>query len=151
MTEDLAASVRRLLDLEAIRDLARAYAHCIWRRDADGAAALFIEDGVMDTGDRPALAGRAAIRDAYRAILPATEFLPFVHDHRIDLDGDRATGCCHLDLRATREGASLVGAGVYDDRYVRERGVWKFEARRLTLRFLVPLDEGWAARGAAER
>ena len=81
MTEDLAASVRRLLDLEAIRDLARAYAHCIWRRDADGAAALFIEDGVMDTGDRPALVGRAAIRDAYRAILPS-EYNPAVQQVR---------------------------------------------------------------------
>ncbi|MCC6641855.1 MAG: nuclear transport factor 2 family protein [Deltaproteobacteria bacterium] len=151
MNEDLAASVGRLLDLEAIRDLARAYAHCIWRRDADGAAALFTESGVMDTGDRPALVGRVAIRDAYRAILPAAEFLPFVHDHRITLDGDHASGSCHLDLRATQAGASLIGAGVYDDRYVRESGVWKFEARRLTLRFLVPLDEGWAGRGEAER
>lgn len=149
MTDPLAVSVRRLVDLEAIRDLARAYAHCIWQRDADGAASLFTEAGVMDTGDRPALVGRSAIRDAYRAILPGAEFLPFVHDHRIDLDGDHATGCCHLDLRATQNGVSLVGAGVYDDRYVRDQGVWRFEERRLTLRFLVPLAEGWAARSGA--
>ena len=97
-------ALRRLLDLEAIRDLACRYANCIWRKDADGAAALFADDGVMDTGDRPPLVGRDAIRDAYRAILPSSDLQPFVHNHVIDLDGDRATGSCNLDLRVTRDG-----------------------------------------------
>ena len=73
MSEPTDAALRRLLDLEAIRDLACRYAHCIWRKDADGAASLFADDGVMDTGDRPPLVGRDAIRDAYRAILPSSE------------------------------------------------------------------------------
>lgn len=145
MSSAAEAALQRLLDLEAIRDLARCYAHCIWRKDADGASVLFADDAVMDTGDRPALVGRIAIRDAYRAILPGAEFLPFVHDHLIELDGERATGCCHLDLRAVQNGERLVGAGVYDDRYVREGGVWRFASRRLTMHFLEPLGTGEAA------
>ena len=33
--------VRELADLEAIRDLARRYAHFVWQKDAAGAASLF--------------------------------------------------------------------------------------------------------------
>lgn len=141
MSAPAADSVRRLVDLEAIRDLVRRYAHCIWLRDADGAAALFAEDAAMDTGDRPPLVGRETIREAYRAILPASDLMPFVHDHLIDLDGDRATGTCHLDLRMTRDGRRFLGAGSYDDRYVRARDGWKFASRRLTMHFLVPFLE----------
>ena len=151
MSEFTEAAVRRLLDLEAIRDLVRRYAHCIWRKDSDGAAALFADDGVMDTGDRPPLVGRAAIRDAYRAILPGSTFQPFVHDHLIDLNADAATGTCHLDLRATREGRSLIGSGCYEDRYIRAGEGWKFASRRLTMHFLVPLREGWGEDESGEQ
>lgn len=145
------AALRRLLDLEAIRDLACRYARCIWRKDADGAAALFANDGVMDTGDRPPLVGRDAIRDAYRAILPASDLQPFLHNHVIDLDGDRATGSCNLDLRVTRDGRSLIGSGSYEDCYVRVGDGWNFASRRLTMHFLVPLLEGWAEGAKGER
>ena len=55
----LESHVQRLLDLEAIRDLPRRYAHCVWTRDVEGAVALFTADGVMDgrsriAADRPA-------------------------------------------------------------------------------------------------
>ena len=38
------ATVRALADVEAIRDLGRRYAHCVWQRDATGAALLFADD-----------------------------------------------------------------------------------------------------------
>ena len=50
---DADANLRALMDVEAIRDLARGYAHCVWQRDSDGAVDLFAPDGVMDMGDRP--------------------------------------------------------------------------------------------------
>ena len=43
-------TLQQLSDLEAIRDLARRYAHCVWQKDAAGCAALFIEGGEMDAG-----------------------------------------------------------------------------------------------------
>lgn len=148
MSEAVPAALRRLVDLEEIRDLARRYAHAIWRKDADEAASLFAEAGVMDTGDRPPLVGRDAIRDAYRILLPASDLQPFVHDHVIEIDRDAAIGSCHLDLRASRDGRSLIGSGTYHDRYVRVDGAWKFASRHLTLHFLVPLSDGWAEGGS---
>ena len=141
------ASLARLVDLDAIRDLPRRYARCVWESDADGAAALFAEDGVMDTGDGSPLRGRGAIRDAYRRAFAGQTLMPFVHNHLVELDGDRASGRCDLDLRATLDGRAMLGAGSYEDRYVRTAEGWRFAYRRLALRFLVPLSEGWAKPG----
>jgi uncharacterized protein (TIGR02246 family) len=136
---ELEARLRALEDTEEIRDLARRYAHCVWRGDAAGAAALFAEDGEMRTGFGDPLVGRGAIRASYEQAFAASRFLPFVHDHRVELAGDRASGRCHLDLRATAGGEIRIGAGWYDDRYERGDGRWLFRSRRLELAWLVPL------------
>ena len=128
-----ARALRRLLDLDEIRDLARRYAHCVWQCDAAAAAELFAEDGEMDTGDRPPIRGRAAIRAAYDEIFRSQEFRPMVHNHVIDLDGDSATGTCYLEVQATQDGVDKVGIGYYRDRYVRTAKGWKFRSRLLTL------------------
>ncbi len=135
--------VRELADREAIRDLARRYAHHVWRKEVPETVELFTEDGEMDTGNAPVLRGRQAILDAYQGMLGDSQFHPFVHNHIVDLSGDEATGTCYLDLRATQEGRSMIGSGYYEDHYARVDGVWKFRSRKLTLCYLVPITEGW--------
>ncbi|MBI4515451.1 MAG: nuclear transport factor 2 family protein [Deltaproteobacteria bacterium] len=136
--------VRRLADKEAIRDLVHRYAHCVWRKDVDGAVALFTADGEMDTGERPAIRGRAALRAEYQQMISGPQLHPFVHNHLIELHGDSASGVCYLDLRASVNGTSMIGAGYYDDRYVRAGSEWKFRSRKLTMCYFVPLQRGWA-------
>lgn len=136
--------VRELADKEAIRDLARVYAHCVWQDDIETMIELFTEDGVMDPEIREPIRGRAALLESFKDMLAAGDFQPFVHNHVITLDGDRADGVAYVDLRYTAAGKSMIGSGFYTDEYVRESDVWKFKSRRLTTRFLVPLLEGWA-------
>ena len=136
-------NVRELADREAIRDLARRYAHHVWRQEVPETIELFTEDGEMDTGNAPVLRGRQAILEAYQGMLGDSQFHPFVHNHIVELSGDEATGTCYLDLRATQEGRSMIGSGYYEDRYARIDGVWKFRSRKLTLCYLVPITEGW--------
>ena len=138
------ALVRRLADLEAIRDLACRYAHCVWQKDVSGAVDLFTEDGEMNTGDRPPIVGRAALLESYKGMLGEAAFQPFVHNHVIELNGDAATGTCYLDLRAVNDGQSMIGAGYYEDVYVRVDGAWKFRSRKLNLVWYVPITQGWA-------
>jgi ketosteroid isomerase-like protein len=145
-TEHCEAVVRELADLEAIRNLARRYAHCVWQKDIAAAIDLFTEDGEMSTGDRPVIRGRKALLESYEQMLGAADFQPFLHNHLVSLRGERATGTCYLDLRATIEGESMIGSGYYDDDYVRVDGEWRFRARKLTMCYLVPLRDGWAAR-----
>lgn len=142
--------IRRLTDLEAIRDLARRYAHCVWLGDAVAAADLFVEDCVMDTGSQDPIHGRQALIAVYRSAFGQSLFQPFVHNHVIELGGDQATGVCYLDLRAVIDGRSMIGSGYYRDCYVRGQDSWKFKSRRLTMAYLVPLAEGWASQCVTE-
>ncbi len=136
--------IQRLADLEAIRDLARRYAHFVWQEQPLAAVELFAVDGVMDMGEDGAIEGRDNLRAVYSQKVGGDMMLhPFVHNHVIELDGDEASGTCYLDLRCTRDGESLMGSGYYDDRYVREHGEWKFKSRKLTMCYLVPPTEGW--------
>lgn len=128
-----ATTLRELADLEAIRDLARRYAHCVWQKDARGAIDLFADDGVMDMGDRPPIQGREALLETYSQTFATNTFLPFVHNHVIELHGDTAEGMVYLDLRGIQDGKPMTGHGFYEDRYARTGNGWKFTYRLLTL------------------
>ena len=149
---DLEALVRELADKEAIRDLARRYAHHVWQLEVDALVDLFAEDGEMDTSLEEPIRGRPALREAFQRLVDDDEadLQPFVHNHVIELDGDRARGTAYIDLRSVREGRSMLGSGYYRDRYVRQGDAWKFQSRGLVLRFFVPLHDGWAEGEAAE-
>jgi ketosteroid isomerase-like protein len=127
--------VKRLSDLEDIRELARRYAHYVWQKDSQGAIALFTDDAVMDTGDRPPIVGRDALLESYRGMFDSNSFRPFVHNHVIEFDsnGVDASGTCYLDLRAEIDGATMAGHGFYADRYRRVGTGWKFTYRLLTM------------------
>ena len=131
--------LRELADKEAIRDLARYYAHIVWQRDVPAIAELFTEDAQVDTPELPTISGRQAILESYQKMLGTDEFHPFVHNHVVELDGDVATGTCYLDLRATIDGKELISSGVYDDRYERVDGTWKFAYRKVTMFTLASL------------
>jgi len=143
-TAAIESVVRELADKEAIRDLARLYAHHVWRNDARAVTDLFVEDGQMDTSLEPPIRGRAALLEAFERLVGTSDFQPFVHNHVIDLRGDEAQGTVYVDLRATRDGKSMIGSGFYQDRYTRTSGGWKFQSRTMVLRFFVALDQGWA-------
>jgi len=128
-----AAKLRDLTDKEAIRDLARRYAHCVWQKDVDGAIALFTDDAEMDTGDRPPIIGREALLESYAQMFAANDFRPFVHNHVIELHGDEAEGTCYLDLRSVVDGTAMTGHGFYKDRYLRVGDHWKFTYRLLNM------------------
>lgn len=99
-----------------------------------GAVSLFADDGEMDLGDRPPFKGKAALLESYQGLITGPSMHPFVHNHVIELDGDRATGMCYLDLRATlADGTKMIGSGYYHDVYVRVGADWKFHFRKLTL------------------
>ena len=134
-------TVQELADTEAIRDLARRYAHFVWQRDASGAVSLFAENGEMDTGDRPVIRGHKALLEAYDEIFATSEFRPMVHNHVIDRRGNRATGTCYLDLRAVVDGKDMIGSGYYQDRYIRVGDEWKFQSRKLAMCYFIESSE----------
>jgi hypothetical protein len=142
--------IQYLADMEAIRDLARRYAHYVWQGQALDAAGLFTVDGVMDMGPDGIIQGQQNLRAIYSEKVGGSMLLhPFVHNHVIDYcvadagDLNQVTGTCYLDLRCVRDGQSLMGSGFYHDVYLREEGVWKFKSRKLTMCYLTKPEDGW--------
>lgn len=145
-TKSIETIVRELADREAIRDLPLRYCHYVWKKDVPALVNLFTDDGEFDAGGaQPAAKGKETLLKAYQQGLSSLDPHPFIHNHVVELhDNNRATGTCYLELRATREGKSMIAAGYYDDEYTKVGEEWKFHSRKVHMYYFVPLSEGWA-------
>ena len=145
---DLDRRIRRLEDLEAIKQLKARYAAlCDANYDADGLAALFTADAVWDGGQLGKSEGREAIRQFFRGSSRRISFaIHNILSPIIEVDGDTATGSWYLFQACTyTDGNQAVwGAATYHDRYVREGATWKFQHVRIESHFWTPFEEGWA-------
>lgn len=135
--------IRALEDKDAIRELTARYCWAVSRGDLEGIVALFCEDGEFVMNDR-AFHGRDGIRAGYGSGMPDPSPKPFIQNHVIELDGDRAIGLCAVEIRAVQDGEAYTGAGHYEDEYRREDGEWRFARRRFEVYHWVPLRQGWA-------
>lgn len=159
--EALAARVRALEDVEAIRRLKARYAELVDARYArDGPrpatelsalageiAALFTEDAVWDGGALGLCTGRDAIRA--RMAQPTLRFSRhYFVNPAIEVDADRARARWELLAPCTaRDGRPMWMAGVEDDAYARVGGVWLHARMALTVHFFAPHEHGWGATG----
>ena len=108
-------------------------------------ASLFSEDAVWDAGKGLGTCrGREAIYE--RFLDPTLSFTwHYFVKPEIHVDGDRATGRWDiLSPCTTTEGRAMWMAGVEDDSYVREGGVWLHASMKLRVVFMAPHDRGWA-------
>jgi uncharacterized protein (TIGR02246 family) len=135
--------IRALEDKDAIRELTARYCYAVARSDLEGIVGLFCEDGEFVMNDR-AFHGRDGIRSGYGAGMPQPSPKPFIQNHVIELDGDRAHGLCAVEIRAVQDGEAYTAAGHYEDEYRRVGSEWKFARRRFEVYHWVPLRQGWA-------
>jgi uncharacterized protein (TIGR02246 family) len=131
--EELLARLRRLEDLEAIRQLFVDYGHHLDRGDLDAYAELFGEDGELLLGPMGRARGRAEIRALMgRATASsAGRSWHLVTNPIIALDGDRATAevMWSVVVRAEDGKAVLSMLGRHRDVLVRNDGRWQFQRR----------------------
>lgn len=147
---ELEQSVRGLADREAIRELTAQYCHGVRQADTEAVVALFTDDASLathfpDGSGQPDVApkGREGLRKAY-ADLGRLSLQPFVHNHVLELDGDRGRGVCSVEVRLAQDGVAYTSAGHYHDEYRRVGGRWRFQRRELFIYHWVPLHSGWA-------
>jgi hypothetical protein len=133
-------TVGQLEDHHEIEALVYAYAQAVDDRDGEALAALFSSGGrirvfsmgkpdpVVEFGEPERLAGMVeVIARTY------TETVHLVANHRITLDGDRATGAAdciahhYIESEDRIEDEALTLR--YRDSYLREPGGWRFEVR----------------------
>jgi ketosteroid isomerase-like protein len=144
--EALEAEVRALKDRAEIQELRFRYHVAVNEKRLEAITDLFTSDGGIDFGDLGRAVGHEQIDAFFARTLsdPASFVKQFIHNHVVEVDGDRATGLSYLEARTIYQGESILVAARYDDEYVREGGRWKFRKMSLVPIFIVPLREGWA-------
>lgn len=157
--------LQTLEDVEAIRRLKARYGELVDSRfDDDGfrpaeqvapiasqIAELFTRDAVWDGAALGVSRGRDEIRTRFLESTLTFSWHFFVKPH-IEVEGDQAQGRWDILAPCTAPGGRAHWmAGVEDDEYEREDGVWKHKAMRLRVVFMSPYDRGWAKKAKEAR
>jgi ketosteroid isomerase-like protein len=141
--------ISRLEDIERIRSLRNKFHHFINEGLAHRFGEVYEEDAVVEFDDFMTQEGLANIIAAADQ-LSQVFVKQFLHNHEIELNGDKATGYCYLDARYAANGESLIVAARYDDEYRRTPAGWRISRTRVNIFFSVPLSQGWADASASE-
>lgn len=127
---DLEATVRELVDRQAITDLIHRYCECFDRNDPDGVAALFTPDAVVDYNpDTPDIIGADIARTiaiGLRDTFAATSH--HVSNVLITFEGpDDARSVCYVDAWHRYRSGAPDGYlwGRYVNRYRRTSAGWR--------------------------
>ena len=137
---------QEIADREEIRELIARYALGIAR----GAPVyeLFTEDAyfIDRVPGRPVreLRSFAAIKALYDGVPRDTPPLPMIHNIILDIDGDKATGLCSIEIRWVENGEAIISSGWYDDAFRKVDGRWKFAGRDVKFFHWCELKDGWA-------
>jgi uncharacterized protein (TIGR02246 family) len=147
VSADAEASLRRLLDIEEIKQLKARYLRCLDTKDWEAFAGLFTADAVMEA-DGYVERGRDAILAFLPRVLDGVVTTHHGHMPEITITGpDSATGIWAMFDYLTFPGGEppkgLRGYGHYHEEYVREQGVWRMRRLTLTRLRLDPLEGGF--------
>ena len=130
---DLQTRVKRLEDLEAIRQLFVAYGSLLDQCDFAAYGKLFADDGELLLGPMGRARGPAAIGELMQSRLGGGKGSSYhlIANPIIDLQGDRATSVVTWAaiLRGAEGGPTLGMYGFHHDILVRQAGAWKFLRR----------------------
>ena len=151
----LRAAVRRLEDLEQIRDLTTRYMQAMHDARWDDAVACFADDATYDHGVLGVLENKDDIRSFYLDFMRLYEesggwAFDMLSNPLITLDGDRGEGRWFLLTLLTDPDTKEAAWGIatLEYEYVRERGQWKFRNNRcISEHQLVDYAKGWGKSG----
>lgn len=118
----------------ALRRLVSQWCDASMRRDAGAVAELLTDDAVLDTGK--VISGREAIRTALHKSFAAFEWLVQLAPNAVfEVDEAEGAGVGRVMVQETsksKRGAESVSFALYDDRFRRVDGQWRFAARTRT-------------------
>ncbi len=160
--ETLAAAQKRLAGLEsrtarqqAVRDienLQRIYGYYLDRGQWDQVADLFASNGTLEAAQRGVYVGKARIRKALEDMYGPPGLRQGHLDDHLQLqvlvtvapDGRTATARAReLRLAGDVGGSSSWSVGTHENRFVKQNGVWKFQALHLFVDMATDYTKGW--------
>ena len=150
----LTAEVDSLEAVRAVRNLQRAYGFYIDRAHWDEATDLFADDATIEVGQDGVYVGKARIREylqragggrlglVYGQLKEHQQLQPVIH---VSADGLSAKGRWRdLIMLGEFKKSAEWGDGIYENTYVKDRGVWKIKSLHLYINFIAPYEGGWA-------
>lgn len=150
----LTARVEKLEGTRAVKKLQRAFGYYVDRGLWGEAADLFADNGTIEIGVDGVYVGKARIREYLQRLHGGQEGLIYGQLNEwvtlqpavsIAADGRSATARWrdHGMLGQYKKHAEWRD-GIYENRYVKENGVWKIQALHLYVNFVAPYEKGWA-------
>jgi hypothetical protein len=146
---DLARRAQALDDEQQIENLVGVYGYYLDRGLWDQAAALFADDGELDLMGQGDWWGRDHIRKVLATFGPRGGRDGWLGDHLqmepvVDLTS--ALGYARvreLGMSGRYQGKGYWSSGVYENVFVKQRGVWKIRRLRFYPDFVTDYDKGW--------
>jgi hypothetical protein len=139
VTDQDSALLRRLLDIEEIKQLKARYFRNLDTKNWDGFGQVFAREAVLEVPEAQMVVnGRAAIAKSVSDALAGTRTVHHGHMPEIELTGpDSARGTRamfdYVEWPSSDNGSrvGLQGYGHYREEYVREDGQWRIGRSRL--------------------
>lgn len=158
---DLEARVRalelrldRLQSVDEVERLESMYGYYVDKSMQDAISALFTEDSTLEILGRGVFIGRDRVYEYMRrlgapqagSLFDHMQLQPVVH---VSADGTRAQMRTRLFVMFGRlNTAAQWGEGIYENTFVKEHGVWKYQNLAGFQTFYSDYDKGWAKRPA---
>ncbi len=140
--KELEKRITRLEDIEAIKQLKATYCEiCDDTHNPDRITTIFAEDGIWESKEFGTARGHEEIRELFKNFAKLFSFSQHnIFNPIIEVDGNRAKGRWYFHGNHTyrENNESNLFASRYEDDYVKENGVWKYQHLRLYLRMTSP-------------
>jgi hypothetical protein len=143
----------RLEDERQVKRLQHAFGYYIDRGLWDEAAELFADDGTIEIGLDGVYVGRERVREYLYAFGGGESGLPEgrLNEHlqimpviTVAEDGASALGRWRaIILGGELGGEAYWGEGPYENRYVKDNGIWKIDQLHWYQTVVVPYEDGW--------
>ncbi len=149
---DLALRAHRLNDEDDVENLQHIYGYYVDRKMWDDVADLFADDATMELGRQGVYAGKASIRRALDQFGPQGLREGELNDHlqlqtivHVSPDGRTAKARgVELTMSGLNGTGGQWGEGIFENEFVKQRGIWKIKALHYYPRLLTDYDKGWA-------
>jgi hypothetical protein len=144
--------VERLEDHDAVENLQAMFGFFFDKGLWEDAADLFADDGKFEYGMSGVYIGKERIRRAMLLLGPEGLGQGYLNNHMmlqavitVADDGRTAAGRWQGPVMLSSPGANGIwGVGIYENRYVKDKGVWKIADLHFYPTAYTDYDQGWA-------
>lgn len=149
--------VERLRDFDELENLAGTYGYYVDKNLHNDVADLFAADGVVEILGRGVFIGQDRVREYMLTLSPEGPQPGRLFNHMhlqpvISVAGDGQTANVRsrlLVMFGIEDTQAQWGAGVYENQFVKEDGIWKFKYLHAYQTFYTIYEDGWANRASA--